>query len=312
MWILNKVKNVKGVKTIRFNRAADEWIELKRNTIKQSTYCNYKFIIDKYLNPYLANMTLKKLRKYNYNKFIQELAMSLSKKTTRDIINVLKAILLYVDNQYNCNINIQTIYAPRVDVKNLKVLSKKERGKLERYCLKENSLTSLGVVICLNTGLRIGEVCSLKWEDIDLDEKNIYVRKTLQRVYNGEKSKVIIDLPKTRSSIRSIPMSDRLYEILQPLSNNYKKEDFFLSGMSDKFIEPRRYQYIYKDILKKSKLKSYKFHILRHTFATNCIEVGMDAKSLSEILGHSNVNITLSRYVHSSYRMKKKFLEKLR
>lgn len=138
------------------------------------------------------------------------------------------------------------------------------------------------------------------------------MRKTLQRIYRGNKSEVIIDSPKTRTSIRSIPMSDKLYKILQPIKNNDQKEDFFLTGSSEKFIEPRRYQYMYKFILKQSRIKPYKFHILRHTFATNCIEVGMDPKSLSEILGHSNVNITLSRYVHSSYQIKKKFLEKLR
>lgn len=144
-----------------------------------------------------------------------------------------------------------------------------------------------------------------------MENRTINVKKTLQRVYIEKKSSVIIDIPKTRTSIRSIPMSDKLYKILQPIQKHYKKEDFFLTGSQTKFLEPRSYQYIYKCILKESNVKPYKFHILRHTFATNCIEVGMDPKSLSEILGHSNVNITLNRYVHSSYKIKKKYLEKL-
>ena len=124
-------------------------------------------------------------------------------------------------------------------------------------------------------------------------------------------SKIIINSPKTTSSIRKVPINNKLYEVLKPLKKEYKNEDFFLTGSSEKYIEPRNYQYMFKFILSESKVKPYKFHILRHTFATYCIEVGMDAKSLSEILGHSNVNITLSRYVHSSDKIKKKFLEKL-
>ena len=311
MGILEHFRSVRNGKTICFSKLADEWLKQKKNTIKQSTYCNYMFIIDKYLLPNFKDIKLKKLQKYNYNQFIQELSKTVSKKTTRDIMNVLKAILKYTNNKYHCDIYLNDICLPKLEVENLKVLSQKEKNKLEKYCLKENSLRSLGIIITLNTGLRIGEICALKWEDIDVEGKIIYVKKTLQRVYIENKSKVIIDSPKTRNSIRSIPMSDKLFKILQPLKKLYKNEDFFLTGSTTKYLEPRSYQYIYKFILKQSKIKPYKFHILRHTFATNCIEVGMDPKSLSEILGHSDVKITLSRYVHSSYKVKKKFLEKL-
>ncbi len=312
MWILDKVVDAGSRKTICFKKLAMEWIEIKRNTVKHSTYCNYKFIVEKYLISNLEKLNLKKLEKFNYNKFIQDLAKTLSQKTTRDIVNVLKAILMYAGTHYGLAVNVQGIYAPRVDAVNIKVLTRREQGRLERYCMKQGTLTCLGIVISLKTGLRIGEVCALKWEDIDLDGRNIYVKKTLQRVYNGKDSKVIIDSPKTRSSVRAIPISDKLYAVLQPMKKTYSKDAFFLTGEEDKFFEPRRYQYYYKLILKACKVKQYKYHILRHTFATNCIEVGMDAKSLSEILGHANVNITLSRYVHSSYKMKKKYLEKLK
>lgn len=312
MWILNKVVNVGTRKTICFNKVAEDWLEIKRHTIKQSTYCNYKFIIEKYLNPNLANLNLRKIENYNYNKLIQEYSRGLSKKTTKDIVNVLKSILLYVSVHYNLTINTRNIYAPRVEIENIKVLTRREKGKLERYCIQQGTFLCLGVVLALNAGLRIGEVCALKWEDIDLDGRNIFIRKTLQRIYNGNESKVIIDSPKTQSSIRAIPMTDKIYKLLQPIKKNHKKEEFFLTGDIKKFIEPRKYQYYFKKILKASKVKQHKFHILRHTFATNCIEVGMDPKALSEILGHSSVNITLSRYVHSSYKMKKKYLERLK
>lgn len=136
----------------------------------------------------------------------------------------------------------------------------------------------------------------------------------LQRIYNEEmnNTKIIIDTPKSKKSVRNIPISDKLYEILKPLNKKFNPEDFFLTGNAEKYIEPRNYQHAFKDMLRKSKIKTiYKFHTLRHTFSSNCIEVGMDVKSLSEILGHASVEITLDRYVHSSYKNKKRFLEKL-
>lgn len=165
----------------------------------------------------------------------------------------------------------------------------------------------------MNTGMRVGEICALKWKNIDLDNKYIYVEKTLQRVYNqqNKNSNIIIDKPKSNSSIRSIPINKKTYEVLKKMKKKFNDNDYFLSGKSNKVVEPRNYQYTFKSILRKCKLKPYKFHILRHTFATNCIEVGMDAKSLSEILGHSDVDITLGTYVHSSDKIKKKYLEKL-
>lgn len=165
----------------------------------------------------------------------------------------------------------------------------------------------------LNTGLRIGEICALKFKNIDLERRIIYVENTMQRIYdkNTGKTKIVITEPKTRKSEREIPISNKLYEVLKPLKKIYKNEDFFLTGESGKYVEPRNYENIYKNILKKSNVKTNNFHVLRHTFASNCVEVGMDVKALSEILGHSSVNITLNLYVHSSYRQKKKYLEKL-
>ena len=147
----------------------------------------------------------------------------------------------------------------------------------------------------------------------DLKEKNIYVKKTLQRVYDTEnkKTKIIIDKPKTENSIRCIPLNSKIYGELNKIRKGFSEKDFFLTGADGIYIEPRVYQNYYKNMLKSSKVKEYNFHVLRHTFATNCIEVGMDIKSLSEILGHATVDITLNRYVHSSRKMKEKYLEKL-
>ena len=307
---LDKIfKNLKNKK--RFNDISYEWLEIKRNEVKDSTYYNYLFIIEKYLNNEFWGLKIDNISDFNY--FIKSLNKTLSCKTIRDIVSVLKMILNYYESEYNVKLNYKKISVPKSEKNYIKVLSNKEKLKLEKYCLDRKDLKLFGIVLCLNTGLRVGEICALKWEDIDLEEKNLYVKKTLQRVYDSvqKKTKINIDRPKTENSIRCIPISKKIYEILKPLKKEYRPNQFFLTGSSTKFIEPRNYQNTFKKVLKASKVKQNNFHILRHTFASNCIEVGMDIKSLSEILGHSSVEITLNRYVHSSRKSKKKYLEKL-
>ena len=296
---------------IKFENVAYEWLECKRNCIKESTYFNYMFIIDKYLKDRYANKEIEELR--DFNNLVQELSQNLSSKTVRDIVNVLKSILKYYESEYGVNLNYSKTNVPKLEKEYIKILSDKEKQRIEKYCMKENSLKSLGIILCLNTGLRVGEICALKWENIDLEGKNLYVKKTLQRVYDRKNkiSNVIIGRPKTENSVRCIPINKKLYEILKSVKGKYKNEDFFLTGDSQKFIEPRNYQYTFKEILIKSKVKVVKFHTLRHTFATNCIDVGMDIKTLSEILGHSSIEMTLNKYVHSSRKTKKKYLEKI-
>lgn len=314
MFLLEKLnKNVKK-RTITFEEASYEWLEQKKGTIKDSTYYRYLYLIKKYLNFNLKNLSLKQIEKYDFNKLVMELNKILSAKTVKDILINLKSILNYIEEEYDCKTKVRKIKSPQICTEPLTILSKIEKRKIINYCMQENSLKSLGIIICLNTGLRIGEICALKWKEINLDKREICVRNTLQRIYNEplKKTKIIIESAKTRTSIRNIPISNKLYDILYPLKKKYKDQDFFLTGSSEKYIEPRNYQSTFKIILKKCKIKkTYKFHILRHTFATQCIEVGIDPKSLSEILGHSDVSITLNRYVHSSYRLKRKYLNKL-
>lgn len=230
MWILDKI--ISRNYTIKFEEISEEWLELKRNTIKQSTYYKYAYCIDKYLKDRLGKLKKKDLEKYDYNQMTNELTKELSPKSVKEILNVLKSILKYANQKYSMNIHLDLIISPKVRVKEINVLSKKEVNKLEKYCLKENSLKSLGVLICLNTGLRIGEICALRWEDIDLDKKLINIKKTLQRVYTVEKkTEIIIDSSKTDSSIRAIPMSDKIYHILKELSKKQDKESFFFNGL---------------------------------------------------------------------------------
>ena len=315
MEIFNKLRNIvkKEDDKLKFNILVEEWLENKKISIKESTYCNYVYVINKYIIPTFDNMLIEELQNYNFNDFVIELMEELSTKTVRDILCILKAILYYANEEYDCNIKISKIKSPKLVQGNVTILSNREKGRLENYCIRVNTLKSMGILICLNIGIRIGELCALKWKNIDLDKKILYVNHTLQRVYDKKqkKTKIIIDVPKTAKSIRQIPISNKLYEILKTIKSKYKDDNFFLTGSSEKFIEPRNYQKYFKNVLRKCRIKSYKFHTLRHTFASNCIEVGMDVKSLSEMLGHSSVEITLNKYVHSNYKLQKKYLEKL-
>lgn len=310
---LNEVKNIIVSRRKRkdFEVVTEEWLKYKKNTVKKSTYYNYSYSVAKYLYPSFAGKNITKIK--NYNNFIEELSDTLSPKTVRDIVTKLKEIINFYEEEHNTKLNIKKMSLPKMNKKEIQILSNKEKQKLEKYCIEQNSLKSLGILICLNTGLRIGEVCALRWENIDFESKKIHIEKTIERIYSKEENKtiVIIDTPKSITSVRTIPINSKLYNILKQIRGKSKKTDFVLAGSSEHYVEPRNYQYHFKEILKRSKVKKYKFHTLRHTFATNCIEAGMDIKSLSEILGHADVSITLNIYVHSSDKIKRKYLEKI-
>ena len=312
-------KQLKGVREIIVSRrkrkdfevVTEEWLKYKKNTVKKSTYYNYSYSVAKYLYPSFAGKNITKIK--NYNNFIEELSDTLSPKTVRDIVTKLKEIINFYEEEHNTKLNIKKMSLPKMNKKEIQILSNKEKQKLEKYCIEQNSLKSLGILICLNTGLRVGEVCALRWENVDFETRRIHVEKTIERIYSKEENKtiVIIDTPKSITSVRTIPINSKLYNILKQIRGKSKKTDFVLAGSSEHYVEPRNYQYHFKEILKRNKVKKYKFHTLRHTFATNCIEAGMDIKSLSEILGHADVSITLNIYVHSSDKAKRKYLEKI-
>ena len=312
-------KQLKGVREIIVSRrkrkdfevVTEEWLKYKKNTVKKSTYYNYSYSVAKYLYPSFAGKNITKIK--NYNNFIEELSDTLSPKTVRDIVTKLKEIINFYEEEHNTKLNIKKMSLPKMNKKEIQILSNKEKQKLEKYCIEQNSLKSLGILICLNTGLRVGEVCALRWENVDFETRRIHVEKTIERIYSKEENKtiVIIDTPKSITSVRTIPINSKLYNILKQIRGKSKKTDFVLTGSSEHYVEPRNYQYHFKEILKRNKVKKYKFHTLRHTFATNRIEAGMDIKSLSEILGHADVSITLNIYVHSSDKAKRKYLEKI-
>ena len=207
-----------------------------------------------------------------------------------------------------------SIYKPQPEKKELEILSVEEQLILESFARTNLNPTKVGIMLSLYTGLRIGEVCALSWDDVDLTNEVIHVRHTVARIKNNDptstsKTRLIIDEPKTKTSKRDIPIPAPLLPVIQ----EYKKMSvsFFIASDKEHFISPRTFEYRYHRILDVCGIDSVNYHALRHTFATRCIEMGMDEKSLSEVLGHSDVSITLNTYVHSSMNLKKVHMNKL-
>ena len=312
---------------ILFSRCCYEWLKQKEDSVKASSYYNYKYSIEKHILPILGQKTLAELEKYDFKEFIKNKKETIisSKKSkgnqfeeTEDVnlktlITKLKSILNYTTRKYNVIFNLDGLSGIHSNQNEVEIFSEKDFKKLSKYLLDSNNLRDLGVLISLYTGLRIGEVCGLKWSDINFEDELLYVNRTAQRVYMGkkEKSKLILSKPKTIKSKRKIPIAKVLLKKLKEFKNKYPPEAFVLTGETNRFYEPSGYRYDYRQVLKSCKIQYKNYHKLRHTFASRCIGIGMDAKSLSEVLGHSNIGITMNLYVHSSNEIKKKYINKL-
>ena len=192
-------------------------------------------------------------------------------------------------------------------------LGRSEQQKLNEYLCENLNLYNLGILTCLYTGLRVGEICALKWGDVNFDEKTINIHQTMQRLQCTEsrekRTQILISNPKSDSSVRRIPIPDELFNLIA--QHRFPENAYFLTGTSKQYIEPRNMQNQFKKAISECGIETANFHALRHTFATRCVELGFDIKSLSEILGHSSVNITLNRYVHPSMELKQQNMNKL-
>lgn len=293
--------------------------DVKKSRVKESTYAKYRNSVAVYLQPFFEKVPLDTLTCAEVKKFRDELLArggtrqtGLSEKTVADILALLKNILRYAEENYQlsiCDISNLTVKQTK---KEIRVFSRREEEKLCCYLYKERNLRNVGILLCLFTGIRIGELCALRWEDISMVESTIHIHRTMQRVQTSKdsagKTKIIITSPKSDCSVRTIPIPKDLVEILE---NCQCSSGYFLTGENTVFIEPRSMQNHFKRVLKNCSLEDVNFHTLRHTFATRCVELGIDVKSLSEILGHSSVTITMNRYVHPSMEMKRESIERL-
>lgn len=295
------------------------WLLEKKDYIKESTYANYSNNIFNHIIPKLGNYYLNELNHKIIQDFLLELSKNgrkdnnggLAEKTIKDITIIIKGSIKKGINEDKIKHIELTFNYPKDNKENkLYVLTKREQNKITNYVLENINSRNIGLLISLYSGIRIGELCALKWEDVDFKKNCLTINKTIQRVYIKDKdkniSKVIITTPKTKNANREIPINKDFLEILKKVKTD--KKNYILTG-NEKYIEPRTYRKYFNKILDELKIKHFNFHSLRHTFATNCISLGVDYKTVSELLGHANVNITLNLYVHPRYSQKKKCID---
>lgn len=301
-----------------------EWLDIWLNkytkfAVKLRTYERYRYIIEKHINPKLGEFDLDELSAVALQDYVlSELesgnlisSKGLANNSVIGIVNVLKSALKLAKSLEICAVdNSDKIKLPMATEKPVTAFEKWEQEKLEKYCLSSNKTNYLGIIICLYTGIRLGELLALTWNDIDFKSGIMTISKTAYRIKQNGKPQVVIDKPKTKNSSRLIPLPKQLLEILKR-AKRISKSDFVLSTRTGGIVGTRAYQKTYERILKKLDIPYKNFHSLRHTFATRAIEMGMDVKTLSEILGHKNPVIALQRYTHSMLSYKTEMMNKM-
>lgn len=293
--IMNENRNINN-----FDAVTEQWLQYIQFTKKYSTYIKYQNIYEKYIRPLIGNRYTDEITTIECRQILERTYVKYREKTiSQSTYNSVKIVLTQILNFAESPVSIQEIKKsfPTVchNTLNNAVLTKAEQFRLNSFLLDKVDIYKIGVLVCLYTGLRLGEICALRIKDIDFMRKSIYVNQTVQRIKTNDekgKTRLVISDPKTASSRREVPLCDFLLKLLL---NHMPKTEYLLGN---KPFEPRTYQYKLKQYFAALSIEGKHFHSLRHTFATNCIESGMDPKCLSEILGHADVNTTLNRYIH--------------
>lgn len=297
-----------------FREAAVLWAQEKKMYVKKSSFAAYSLILTNHLIPAFGAM--EDIREEDVQKFILEkLDSGRSSKTVKDMLIVLKMVMKYAaKHEYMPYRQVEARFPTGRERTELPVLCRADQKRMMRYMTDNFSFRNLGVYICLSAGLRIGELCALKWENLDVVRGVIVVKKTIQRVYfvdDGERhTELLIDTPKSANSIREIPMTKELLRMVKPLRKIVNPSYFILTN-SSRPTEPRTYRNYYKKLITEIGIPPLKFHGLRHSFATRCIEGRCDYKTVSVLLGHSNISTTLNLYVHPNIDQKKRCVEQM-
>lgn len=295
-----------------FSEVAALWKDEKKQYVKKSTYAAYCLVVQSHLLPELG--ALDDIGEEEVQSLVnRKLAAGLSQKTVRDILVVLKMILRYgAKHGLMAPHQIDIVFPTEREKQDVEVLTITNQRQLMTYVKEHFTFLNLGIFICLNAGLRIGEVCALQWDDIDVASGVIRVSKTIQRIYlvDGEEkyTELIIDKPKTKNSTREIPMARDLLTLVRPLKKIVRGDYYVLTNAAEP-TEPRTYRSYFNKLQQQLGLPKMRFHGLRHSFATRCIESKCDYKTVSVLLGHSNISTTLNLYVHPNLEQKKKCIE---
>ena len=298
----------------------EKWLFLRSTEVKESTYQHYESNIECHINPLIGgirvcNLTVEIVT--NFTRMLQNSGRAdgrggLSEKTVSDVLCLFRSALRMADRQYGIgNRILQEVKIPPVSKKRIEILGETECQELTKSIVAQPSSKGIAILFALCYGLRVGEVCGLKWSDIDFEERTISVNRTVIRLKKDGKSQLTVQTPKTDSASRIIPIAQEMLDLLERLGGSRKSDAFILTSSSTKPMEPRTLEAGYHAYLSRHGLQQHTFHALRHTFATRAIEKGYDAKAVSEILGHKNVRTTLDLYVHPSMSHKRQIVEAL-
>lgn len=305
------------MKDFWFRTWGEKWVEEKKNYVKESTYANYRTILINHLIPEFGDLRLNEIDYSLIQKSVIKWASQgridgnggLSSKTIKDIVVVLKMCLRDAEiDERQITKRTGFVYPTVDDMGKRFALTELQFQRYQQAILLNLNTETMGLLLCLYTGMRIGEICALQWRDIDIEERVIYIKRTIQRVYyknrdNKGATKIIITTPKSKKSVRVIPISDLLFDTIEKKRG---ASDYYVITGSPKYIEPRLYRKHFMNFIRENSLDYIHFHGLRHTFATRCIAAGADYKTVSELLGHASVNITLNLYVHPHMDQKRK------
>ncbi len=302
------------METKTFQEIAQLWKTDKKQYVKKSTFAAYSLLIANHLATTFSSIddiTEERVQRFVFEK----LNAGLSHKTVKDILIVLKMILKFaVKNKFTEYRQIDIKFPTQRERQEIEVLSRANQCKIMEHIKANFTFNNLGIFICLSAGIRIGEVCALTWNDVDTVAEVIRINKTIQRIYivdnDARYTEVVIDTPKSKNSIREIPISRELLRIVKPLKK-VLNGDFYILTNSNTPTEPRTYRNYYNNFMTELGMPHLKFHGLRHSFATRCIESKCDYKTVSVLLGHSNISPTLNLYVHPNMEQKKHCIEQM-
>lgn len=306
--------------SLLLNAVARRWEENISQQVKESTFVKYHTIVEKHLLPALGKICVEEMTHEMIESFSLGLLRGegrnhrpLAPRTVSDILCVLRSILRFARRGgaiVPCDGSSVRIRRPPVKIR---VLTRHEQETLCRYIYEDLNHRNVGLLLSLYMGLRVGELCALCWEDIDLQDRLLYVRHTMHRIQNlspeGPRTRIVVTTPKTATSVRMIPLPEDLALILETLPGDHT--GFFLRGQVNAYAEPRVMQYHFHRALERCGLDDANYHALRHTFATRCVELGFDVKTLSELLGHSTVTMTMDRYVHPTLDLKREHMGRI-
>lgn len=294
--------------TRRMDALCDEWLRERRARVKEATYIKYYSTIERHIKPEFCRVRAEDVTGAAVDAFAARLGeKGLAPKTVRDILGVLRGVLHHAGRA-------APMHYPRAAQTEMRVLSREEQERLAAFLAADMDCCKFGVLLALSTGVRIGELCALRWRSIDVAARTVRIEATMQRLQDvdgrgGARTRVVIGAPKSEKSARTIPMTEALAYLcmkMQPETG----DAYVLTG-TERYMEPRALQYRMQKYTQLCGLEGVHMHTLRHTFATRAVEVGFELKSLSEVLGHANTAVTLQRYVHSSMALKRENMAKL-